>query len=344
MVRRSSRLAALLARYGILDTHSFKPLDTGLLNRSFEVRTGSGRYFLKNYLDQSAPVIRHQHVITARLAARGLPVLPPIPDRAGRTLNQCGPRSFALYPWSEGQHLPGLELSLSQCGELGSTLGRLHEALAALHPPTPQPLFQPTMSVDRAQAKIDSLLRLVRQREPREDIDELAEFRLVERRGLIDAFAAHRPAVGDGLTVGYVHGDFHGLNVFYDGAGAVSAVMDWDRLGVHPYVEELVRSALILFVDPQDGHLDLDRVTAYVHGYCGQLPWLAAELPTGVHRLWWERLTDFWMLVWRYELDDSRTDVQFPGASALVVWWTHHYDKVLDAFSCTAYGAGTDWR
>jgi hypothetical protein len=38
------------------------------------------------------------------------------------------------------------------------------------------------------------------------------------------------------------------------------------------------------------------------------------------------------MLSWRYERQDPRPDEQFPAASALVVWWTHHYEKVLDAF------------
>jgi Ser/Thr protein kinase RdoA (MazF antagonist) len=334
MVRHRSPLAALLARYQLFDVEGFTPLDTGLLNRAFEVRAGGGRYFLKNYLDQSPSAIRRQHEVTTVLAGRGLPVLAPLADRSGRTLNHFGSRAFALYPWSDGCHLPGLELSLAQCTDLGATLGRLHGALAEANPPTPQPLFQPTVSVEQARAKIDGLLLLVAGRRPRDGFDELAEFRLVERRALIRGYADRRPEPGRRLTVGYVHGDFHGLNVFHDEAGAVRAVVDWDRLGVYPYVEELVRSALILFVDPVDGHLDLDRVTAYVYGYCGQMPWLAPELPTGVHRLWWERLTDFWMLVWRYELDDPRTDVQFPGASALVVWWTHHYDKVLDAFTC----------
>ncbi|HEV2640597.1 MAG TPA: phosphotransferase [Actinocrinis sp.] len=338
MVRCRSPLAALLARYQIFDVHGFAPLDTGLLNRSFEVRTGAGRYFLKNYLDQSPQTIRHQHEITTLLAGAGLPALAPIPDGLGRTLNHYGSRMFALYSWSDGRHLPGLELSLDQCTELGSTLGRLHEALGGYHPPIAQPLFQETVSAEQAQAKIDSLLRSVARRSPRDGFDDLAESRLIERRALIRGYADRRPPPGRTLTVGYVHGDFHGLNVFHDRAGAVRAVVDWDRLGVHPYVEELVRSALILFVDPVDGHLDLDRVASYVYGYCGRLPWLAAELPTGVHRLWWERLTDFWMLVWRYELGDPRTDVQFPGASALVVWWTHHYDKVLDAFTCAQYG------
>ena len=56
------------------------------------------------------------------------------------------------------------------------------------------------------------------------------------------------------------------------------------------------------------------------------------ELAAAVHRVWWERLNDFWMLRWRYERGDTRADPQFPAASALVVWWTREYDAVREAF------------
>jgi len=57
------------------------------------------------------------------------------------------------------------------------------------------------------------------------------------------------------------------------------------------------------------------------------------ELAAAVHRVWWERLNDFWMLRWRYVLDDRRTDPLFPASSALVVWWTAAYEAVLEAFT-----------
>jgi hypothetical protein len=52
-----------------------------------------------------------------------------------------------------------------------------------------------------------------------------------------------------------------------------------------------------------------------------------------VHRVWWERLNDFWMLRWHYERGDTRADPQFPAASALAVWWTREYDTVCEAFA-----------
>ena len=329
---RHSPLAALLRRYGIAEVLGFRPLDEGLLNRSFAVRTGSGRLFLKHYLDQEPHTIRAQHAATTALAARGLPVVAPLADLSGRTLNRAGSRLFALYPWVDGEHRPGLVLELEQCRALGALLGRLHDALDDILGPAAQPLTQPTTQVDEARAKALRLLDLLRNRPVREGIDDLAEFRLVERLGLLGKLAHRRPTDRALLTVGHVHGDFHGLNVFHRADGEICSVVDWDRLSVQPYGEELVRSALILFVDPHDGQLDLARVREYVRGYVDVRPWMADELAAAVHRLWWERLTDFWMLSWRYERQDARTDEQFPAASALVVWWTHHYEKVLDAF------------
>jgi Ser/Thr protein kinase RdoA (MazF antagonist) len=332
MARPRSSFAALLRRYGAADITAARPVDEGLLNQSYAVDTDLGRFFLKQYLDQKPAQIHAQHTATAALAAAGLPVAAPLADLRGRTVNRHRSRIFGVYPWIEGGHRPGLTLGAADCRDLGRLLARFHEELVRILGPADQPLFLPTVSAADALATSARLLALIRERPDREGIDDLAEFRLCERRGLLHAFADHQPAEDAVLSVGYVHGDFHGLNVLYAPDGAIRAVVDWDRLGVHPYAEELVRSALIFFLDQVDGHLDLDRVREYVRGYLQVRPALAAEVPTAVHRLWWERLTDFWMLTWRYEKQDPRPDPLFPGASALVVWWTHHYDKVLGAF------------
>ena len=66
--------------------------------------------------------------------------------------------------------------------------------------------------------------------------------------------------------MGWVHGDFHGLNLLYRG-GRVVAVLDWDRLGVQPRAEEAVRAATLIFNDPVTGVLDLARVRRYARAY-----------------------------------------------------------------------------
>ncbi|MGW3156619.1 aminoglycoside phosphotransferase family protein [Streptomyces sp. NPDC001089] len=178
-------------------------------------------------------------------------------------------------------------------------------------------------------ALIDRLLARVRSHRPPDAFDELARHRLLERRALLEKHADRRPPQGG--SVGWVHGDFHPFNLLYRD-GEPAAIVDWDRLGVHPRAEEAVRAAMIFFVRPV-GALDLTKVRAYARAYRRAAGAGAAELAAAVHRVWWERLNDFWMLRWHYERGDTRADPQFPAASALAVWWTREYDAVCEAFT-----------
>ncbi|MFE2134464.1 phosphotransferase [Streptomyces sp. NPDC059466] len=177
-------------------------------------------------------------------------------------------------------------------------------------------------------ALIDRLLARVRSHRPPDAFDELARHRLLERRALLEKHADRRPPPGG--PVGWVHGDFHPFNLLYRD-GEPAAIVDWDRLGVHPRAEEAVRAAMIFFVRPV-GALDLAKVRAYARAYRRAAGAGAAELAAAVHRVWWERLNDFWMLRWHYERGDTRADTQFPAASALAVWWTREYDAVCAAY------------
>ncbi|WP_052847325.1 phosphotransferase [Streptomyces avicenniae] len=339
-------LAALLRRYGAGTALECRPLTAGLLNRGYRLATTTGRYFLKHHLDgdpaDTAPLVR-QHRATAALAALGLPVAPPVADRDGHTVVVHGDRCYALHPWVEGRHRDGGQLDRGQSRRLGALLGRVHGALDQVIRRTPLPYAPPDLNVPhRATAAlpadteqvIDGLLSRVRARPRRTGFDELAEHRLLERRVLLRAHAHRRPGEAEVPAEGWVHGDFHPLNLLYRAEGPVEpvAIVDWDRLDVQPRAEEAVRAAAIFFVRP-DGGLDLPKVRAYARAYRAATGASAGELAAAAHRVWWERLNDFWMLRWHYERHDHRADPQFPAAAALVVWWTRHHAAVSDAFS-----------
>ncbi|MCQ4083201.1 phosphotransferase [Streptomyces sp. RB6PN25] len=334
-------LGALLSRYDRAGTPvSCEPVAQGLLNRGYRLATTHGRFFLKHYVDGAtadSATIARQHRATVRLRALGLPVAAPLADANGRTVAVIGGRPYALYPWVEGRHRSGGDLDEQQSRRLGALLGLVHTTLArVLRGPEPAPASalagaDPT-ETDRL---IDELLRLVRRAracEPRDPFDRLAEQRLLERRVLLEQHAHRRPPAATSCVTGWVHGDFHPLNLLYRGAEP-AAILDWDRLGVQPRAEEAVRAAVIFFLREPDGTLDLAKVHAYARAYRSAAEVPAAELAAAVHRVWWERLNDFWTLRWRYERDDRRADPLFPAAAALAVWWTREYDAVLTAFT-----------
>jgi Ser/Thr protein kinase RdoA (MazF antagonist) len=342
-------LGALLRRYAAGTALACEPVVEGLLNRGYRLRTTRGRYFLKHHVDPDTadPVcVARQHRANERLAGLGVPVAPPLPARDGRTVAVVGGRVYALHPWVEGGHRHGSQLTAGQCGRLGALLGLVHAGLEHVLPTAREPERAPC--AQRAPARgprasaqssadpadtfvlIDDLLARVRRRRPADAFDELARHRLLERRTLLARHADRRPPLTG--PVGWVHGDFHPFNLLYRG-DAPAAIVDWDRLGVQPRAEEAVRAAAIFFVRP-DGTLDLPKARAYARAYRRATGAAPCELAAAVHRVWWERLNDFWMLRWHYEHGDTRADPQFPAASALAVWWTREYDAVRGAFTC----------
>lgn len=328
-------LTALLLRYkNTGHPLTCEPVPRGLLNRGWRLRTTNGRFFVKQYIapDTADPgMIARQHEATRALAQLGVPAAAPLPDADGSTVTLSGGIGYALFPWIDGRHREGTELTESQSRRLGTLLGRVHTGLARIQP-APAASRHPSAHPLRTYERIDRLLALVRRHRPYDAFDALAEHRLRERRALLRQYAHHRPPAADRTVSGWVHGDFHPLNLLYRG-DEPAAIIDWDRLGVQPRAEEAVRAAAIFFVHPVHGRLDLRKVRAYARGYRRTAGVAAAEMSAAVHRVWWERLNDFWMLDWRYERRDRRSDPLFPAASALAVWWTEEYTSVQDAFT-----------
>ena len=331
-------LRALLRQYAAGSALTCEPVDQGLLNRGYRLCTTRGRYFLKHHSDPDTAdpaAIARRHRATQRLADLGVPVAPALACRDGRTVAVVGGHAYALHPWVDGRHRHGGQLTTAQSARLGALLGAVHACLEAVMPPKgrtrPATSPHPVESADPADtfALIDELLGHVQRHRPCDAFDTLARHRLLERRTLLEQHADRRPPPGG--PVGWVHGDFHPFNLLYKG-DSPAAIVDWDRLGVQPRAEEAVRAAVIFFVRPA-GTLDLPKIRAYARAYRRAAGATASELAAAVHRVWWERLNDFWMLRWHYERGDRRADEQFPAASALAVWWTRQYDAVCGAFA-----------
>lgn len=111
----------------------------------------------------------------------------------------------------------------------------------------------------------------------------------------------------------------------------MTAVLDWDRVQVRPYGEEVARTAQVQF--GAEGRLDLERVAAFVTGYRTVVPLDGDDLGDAVSRLWWKRLTDFWQLEWHYDRKDRSCEKLFLADEPVVQWWTGHLEDVQAAFA-----------
>ncbi|MFD4696555.1 phosphotransferase [Streptomyces niveus] len=331
-----SVFAELTSVFGLGKVREERYLADGLMNANWKVDTAAGVFALKRVTDVSLDwLVRNLGVLDA-LAGEGLPVSAPASTVSGALVAEVGGGVWCLFPWVSGSHLRGVDLSLSQAALLGTHLGRLHEALgracsSGLLPAVPETVTSGVATPERAVEKSERLSGLVQDKRAGTAFDTAAAVSLEQRRALIGKYADWRPQ-GEvpGGGHGWTHGDVQYRNLLWEG-GELAAILDWDRVGVRPYAEEVVRTAQVQF--GVGGVFDLPRVSAFVRGYRSVKPMEASALADGARRLWWKRMTDFWQLEFHYDRGDFSFDELFTADEALLHWWTERLDQVEDAFA-----------
>ncbi|MEW2299220.1 phosphotransferase [Streptomyces sp. NPDC006655] len=330
----SSTLAELVGAFGLGEVRERRYLADGLMNVNWRVDTPAGAFALKRVTDVPLDRLIRNLGVLAALAEDGIPVSAPVTTTADSLVAEVDGGIWCLFPWAAGAHVRGVDLSLPQAASLGAHLGRLHLSLGrvcgqGLLPAVPDTV---TADVTSPQRAVEKSHRLSRAAEGGAGaFDGAAAAALDHRRRLIAEHADLRPlhATPEGGH-GWTHGDVQYRNLLWEGEELV-AVLDWDRVGVRPYAEEVVRTAQVQF--GVDGVFDLARVSAFVGGYRSVMPLDGSALADGVRRLWWKRMTDFWQLEFHYDRGDFSCDELFTADEALLHWWTERLDQVEDAFA-----------
>jgi homoserine kinase type II len=311
------------------------------MNANWAIDTGDGRrLFVKQIHDVGAEQSLLQHAAVTALTDRGIPALPPLPTREGRTLIEHDSHLYAVFPWIEGVHVSGPQMSRSQAAHVGVLLGRIHRELAAVLPAVPDRMQIPVRTLAQACAGYARYAALIAQRQVPDEFDEFAAEQLAIRSQLLHRVQASMPDGSLALgPAGWTHADYHDRNLLFDRPeGCVIAVLDWDRVSPQPYGYEVARSGVIMF-DRHDGNgLDLDRTRAFVTGYRSVNPIPSQAIAAGLARYWWSRVTSSWELGFHYDRDTTSCDQIFIAASALLTWWTQHREEVMAAFTEPRHG------
>ncbi|MFE7709136.1 phosphotransferase [Streptomyces sp. NPDC057486] len=332
----SDDLAVLIGAFGLGEVTAHRHLAEGLMNVNWRLETTSGSFALKRVTDVPLDRLRRNLAVLPGLAKNGVPVVVPVEASSGGVVVEAGGSGYCLFPWASGEHVRGTDLSLAQVEALGAQLARLHLALRRAVglerlPPASAAVRAEVVTPERAVEKADRLASAVQEEGAGDPFDVLADDALVRRRGLLGEYAHLRP--GDDVPRGphgWTHGDFQYRNLLWAG-GELTAVLDWDRLGVRPYAEEVVRTAQVQF--GVEGVFNLEQVSAFVTGYRSAVPLEPAALLDAARRLWWKRMTDFWQLEFHYYRHDLSCDDLFVADEALLHWWTERLDGVERTFT-----------
>lgn len=308
-------------------------LADGLMNRNWRIGTGRGRFAVKQIIDVPLEAARRNLGTLAALAADGIPVCTALISTSGDTVTEVDGRGYCVIEWVDGDHVRGSDLPLDQVVLLGERLGHIHQALAA-NAPAPAPAAPPAAEVTDVAKAVDAAdryLATVTALDVPTAFDASVAEAMAARKQLLAKYGDLHPLdEGPAGPYGWTHGDFQHRNILWR-QGQVAAVLDWDRLRVRPYAEEVTRTAQVQF--GVEGRFDLERVSAFVGGYRKVVDLSAEDLADGVRRLWWKRMTDFWQLSFHYKRGDASFDDLFLDDETLLHWWTDRLEEVRAAMT-----------
>jgi Ser/Thr protein kinase RdoA (MazF antagonist) len=236
----SDALVALLAQSYALGTVERVADLGGAYNLNLRLTTARGDYVARVYRPWVTPLrLAALQRLRQELAARGIPVIPPVPTATGEPLVRVGERVAEVEPFVPH---PPAEETWERYTLLVSVLARLHAALRTCDgAPLPPPVVQNTASPDELRQWVsDAATRIAHGAHPQADA---ALAVCVEATRLLLKIGPWWEEHGRALPQQLVHGDYGTGNVLV-ADDRVVAVVDWDFAASHPRIFDL---AYLLF-------------------------------------------------------------------------------------------------
>ena len=245
-------LDALIGAYELGEKRSATGIEAGTVNTSYDLRLGSGHYFLRIYEEQGQAGAEAEARLLLHLAEAGVPTPAPVRARDGSMVQLVAGKPAAIFPWIEGDILCLRSVTPPAARAVGVALARMHAAGAPPSIPGAEPALGPgRFGADDLVARCD---RIAKSTDPgaRELSEPLRdEVIKIDRKRRID------------LPKGLVHGDLFRDNVLWHD-GAIAALLDFESAHRGPFVYDI--AVTVLSWSFRDA-FDFDVARAIVEGY-----------------------------------------------------------------------------
>lgn len=258
----AAQLSAFLREYeraGALER--FEGIEQGVENTNYRVFTDRGRYVLTLFEGRTDPAaLPFFFAFCGHLAEKGVRCPLPLRARSGRAVGELAGRPAALVSFLEGASVPEAGITDGHCAQVGALAAQMH--LAALDFPQERANGMGISAWKKLAEKTKG-----RAGEVREGLADLIADEL--------AFLENRlPAAN--LPRAAVHADIFPDNVFFDGGGGLSGIIDFYFSCTETLVYDLMIAANA-WCFGTDGSFRPGRFRALLESYEAARPLSGAE-------------------------------------------------------------------
>ncbi|MEW6560676.1 MAG: homoserine kinase [Pseudomonadota bacterium] len=274
---------AWLSRFDLGTRTDLQGIASGIENTNYFLTTTRGQFVLTLFERLQPEQLPFYLGLMHHLAAHGVPVPDPMPDRTGQTLHTLKGKPAALVTRLKGRSQ--LQPQAVHCAQVGHWLARMHLA-ARDYSGT-----QPNLRGLAWQSRI---------------IPAILPHLTADQRALISAELAHQTAVAESATYASlprsaVHADLFRDNVLFEGE-TLSGIFDFYFAGVDTWLFDLAVALNDWCIHLETGAFDAPRRDALLQAYQAVRPLTEVEhslLPDALRaaalRFWTSRLADYYL-------------------------------------------------
>jgi homoserine kinase type II len=259
-------IAEIAAAFDLGPLAAFEPIAAGTINSNFDVRTESGRYFVRVNEGKAEVDVAWEARLVGALARGGLATPPPVPARDGRPyapLARAKGKWVSVFPWRSGYHLGPRDVTEKSATTLGASLAQLHVIGEGL------PTAWRRGSIYDHDHLVGRYERFADDFDP--DLGHAVEVIGEELAIATDAMPLRRRA-----SAGIIHGDLFRDNVLWDAGGAVAAILDFEQASGGSLAYDL--AVAINDWCWNDGAADIGLAVALISGYRSVRPLTSHDL------------------------------------------------------------------
>ena len=296
---------SLALKYGLKRGLTLSRIEAGFLSENYKVRTDEGDFFLKRYRFEDKEKIEEIHRVKRYFSSKGIPVILPIRTRTGSTYFSLGTRHFALFPFVMGRHYDRGTMPPQVIETLGAFAARLHRAGAECDFTTKESMADRIADAFLTEAR--QIIGIIRTIERKSPFDELAleslllKIQLVER----DSQPVIGPAIGKPILL---QGDLQEQNIFFDEAGQVKWIFDFEKAVTGYRSFELWRSVDYMFINGDFSDKRVGDAVLFLKAYHRENPIGEAELMAGLDFYYQRLIHSLWVEKEHYLKHSARTD------------------------------------
>ncbi len=328
-----SLVLTLEKEFSIVDIIRIQHVELGYLTDNFVVYTAKNqKYFLKCQRHETARILPFIEETELFFAKNAIPVICPLQTKLGNAHFIHEVKTYTLYPFVLGTHIPRDELTKVHIQHFAQNLAHMHMLSKNGYPLITSFPIQDFWSKEKTLQGIKKIREILAQKKSQDDFDRLTEESFSLKEKCIEQYAvvySDTALMNDAL----LHGDYHDYNIFFNSAGYVQHIFDFEKACWGSRMFEINKAMRISCFRFPFEEASYEKCMIFLRAYDEIYPVDIDELIRACYERHYYSFHSLWFENEHYILKNTRTDSLMPIELAKLKYFSQNIETFVRRIS-----------